>query len=195
MFHDRFRLDKGDLGMYKDKFQMILQKDEEIKWCDRAIPGGALVKNLFPVLLLAAFFGFFVTIPMQIFLADMDGPDFTPFLVIFPCILFIGMIYVLLDANNTFFCITDKRVIKRSGAFGNHFVHYTLKNVGTINVRGGIGGTSLSIVTKDFHTDSQGNVKAERLNITALHDAYSAYAILSELAEGNNESLRVKLEK
>lgn len=55
--------------------------------------------------------------------------------------IIVCVVYIIIlnqNARNTFCCITNKRVIKRSGAFNNKFVHYSLKNVGTIRVSGGI---------------------------------------------------------
>ena len=54
---------------------------------------------------------------------------------------------------------------------------------------------TLLITTKDFHTDSNGNNITHQLAINSLYNAYEAYNILTEMVEGNNESLRVKVEK
>ena len=112
---------------------------------------------------------------------------------------FIGTILV---ANNMFLAITNKRIIKRSGAFNNKFIHYSLKNIGTCEVVGSIfdkkgkdGSANLIVTVKDFHTNTDGNAFPVTLNVDCLNNAYNAYNILSEQVDGNNESLRVKLEK
>lgn len=92
----------------------------------------------------------------------------------------------------------NKRIIKRTGAFNKNFIHYTLKNIGTVQVIGRIvdskTSATLLITTKDFHTDSKGNTHANRLRVSSLYNAYEAYNVLSEIVDGNNETLRVKIE-
>jgi len=190
--------------VYKEMFQMVLQKGEEIKWCNRANAKASMLKGLVPAIALGAFFSIWICgflTPIINFGNRNFTPTnmFAPALFIFPIIIACYIIYAILNAKNTYFCITNKRIIKRSGAFNNNFIHYTLKNVGTIQVVGGIvdsnGSATLLITTKDFHTDNKGNANANRLRINSLYDAYEAYNILSELVDGNNETLRVKLEK
>lgn len=53
----------------------------------------------------------------------------------------------------------------------------------------------LLITVKDFHTNTDGNTTPMELIIESLNNAYEAYKIINELTEGNNESLRVKIEK
>jgi len=121
----------------------------------------------------------------------------------FSIVVCIVYVFILIKgAKNTFFCITNKRIIKRSGTFTNDFVHYTLKNIGTIRVDGSIfdskdnnPSASLVITVKDYHTNNDGNTSPDMLIVESLNDAYKAYKTLSELTEGNNESLRIKLEK
>jgi len=107
----------------------------------------------------------------------------------------------ILNANNTFFAITNKRIIKRSGAFNNKFIHYSLKNIGNVEVIGSVfdskgsdGSAKLIITTKDFHTNTDGNRTPKYLVINSLNKAYKAYSLLSEKTEGNNEVFRIKTE-
>lgn len=188
--------------MYKEKFDMVLQKDEEIKWCNKSNVFASVLRGIIPAILIGAFFSLWITLFLGGFLFRdkfSDGPYLVPILYILPIIIICYIVYSLLKAKNTYFAITDKRIIKRTGAFNNNFVHYTLKNVGTVQVVGSIvdsnNSANLLITTKDFHTDSKGNTSASGLKITSLYNAYEAYNMLSELVEGNNESLRVKLEK
>ncbi len=197
--------------MFKEKFDMLLDKDEEIKWCDGVNASVYIKKNffkffltgLFPpiaLLMLGTPYGWLLLllsllkiIPMWIGVAHF----------IFSVVVCIVYIIVLnMDAKNTFFCITNKRIIKRSGAFNNKFVHYSLKNVGTIRVEGGIfdskgknPSANLFVTVKDYHTNTDGNSRPDFIIINSLNNAYEAYKIVNELTEGNNENFRVKLEK
>ena len=119
---------------------------------------------------------------------------------IIACLLYI---YILnLQAKNTFFCITNKRIIKRDGAFSNNFVHYSLKNIGTVEIDGSIFDSKednpsarLNITVKDYHTNTDGNSTPKKLSIDCLDHAYEAYKMLNNLTAGNNENLRIKIEK
>ena len=98
-------------------------------------------------------------------------------------------------AKNTFCCITNKRVIKRSGAFNNDFKHYYLKNIGNVRVDGGIfdskgdnPSANLVITVKDYHTNTDGNANPTYLVIESLDNVYDAYKMINKLIEGNNES-------
>lgn len=186
----------------KEKFEMVLQKDEEIKWCNKVNVFSNILKGLIPTILLGGFISLWATLFFggMLFHDKMDnGPYLVPVLYLLPIIIVLYIIYSFLNSKNTFFAITNKRIIKRTGAFNNNFVHYTLKNVGTVQVVGSIvdnnNSATLLVTTKDFHTDSKGNNIANKLKITSLYNAYEAYNILSEMVEGNNECFRVKIEK
>lgn len=188
----------------KEKFEMVLQKDEEIKWCNKVNVFSNMLKGLIPTILLGGFISFWATLFFGIILFSNkweaeNGPYLVPILYLLPIIIILYIIYSFLNSKNTFFAITNKRIIKRTGAFNNTFVHYTLKNVGTVQVVGSIvdnnNSATLLVTTKDFHTDSEGKNMANKLKITSLYNAYEAYNILSEMVEGNNESFRVKIEK
>ncbi|MEG0139148.1 MAG: hypothetical protein RR703_04165 [Bacilli bacterium] len=198
--------------MVKEKFEMVLQKDEEIKWSNKVNVIANVLKGLIPALLggVIGLFGILFFGGMSIFYGyGFDEnlsrvPDFIPILIILLVILLCVIvlcyiIYVGLNNKNTYFAITNKRIIKRTGAFNNNFIHYTLKNVGTVQVVGGVvdrnDSATLLITTKDFHTDSKGNTHADRLKVSSLCNAYEAYNMLSELVEGNNETLNVQIEK
>ncbi len=188
--------------MYSEKFAMVLQDDEEIKWSNKINVFANVLKGMLPTILIGGFFSFWAALFFGgIFLnaENFDGPNLFPVVYILPTIVVLYIIYSSLNARNTYFAITNKRIIKRSGAFRNSFIHYTLKNVGTVQVVGSIvdskNSATLLVTTKDFHTDAKGNTAASRLKVSSLYDAYEAYNTLSELAEGNNENLRVKIEK
>jgi len=195
----------------KEKFEMLLDKDEEIKWSN-GINISAYVKKAFFKTFL---FGLFppvallmLGVPYSWVLLILSLLNIIPIWIglvhfafaVVTCIIYI---YILTrDAKNTFFCITNKRIIKRSGAFTNNFVHYTLKNVGTVRVDGSIfdskdnnPSASLVVTVKDYHTNTDGNTEPMILSVESLNGAYEAYKTLSKLTEGNNESLRVKIEK
>ena len=88
------------------------------------------------------------------------------------------------------------------GAFSDDFKHYSLKNIGNVQVDGSIfdskgnnPSANLLITVKDFHTNTDGNTRPMVLNIESLNNAYEAYKLINELTDGNNENLRVKIEK
>ena len=195
----------------EEKFKVILDDDEKIKWIN-GINTNAYTKKffletflfgLFPpiaILLLGAPYGWLTlllsilgVIPMWIGIVHF---------IVSLTICFLYYTYLKKEANNTFFCITDKRIIKRSGAFNNKFVHYSLKNVGTVRVEGGIfdrkdnnPSATLNVTVKDYHTNTDGNSRPSVLSVNSLENAYEAYKLLGDLTEGNNENLRIKIEE
>ena len=126
-------------------------------------------------------------------------------MIIIGTILFLWFLVCLItlsilnkNGKNTFLCITNERIIKRSGTFNNKFNSYSLKNVGTITITHGIfdsngekPSATLIILVKDYHTN---NSHTGALKINSLNNAYDAYKLLNELTKGNNEVLRIKTE-
>lgn len=113
--------------------------------------------------------------------------------------IFISIKLSSMNANNTYLCITNKRIIKRSGVFSCKYVHYSLRNVGTVSVsesffdtKGKNASASLIVDVKFFHNNVNGFC---RLVVHSLKNAYNAYNLLVDQTEGNNEVLRVKTEK
>lgn len=199
--------------MNKEVFRNILQKDEEIIWAEGVNKSAFKKKNWLKYVAIFAFAGIFIAqfVTIAAGFATFDNVNEAgsvikcwpiTWLIVFVIGIFIGLILSTMEANNTFFAITNKRIIKRSGIFNINFIHYSLKNVGTVNVRGGIfdsrgenASATLLITVKDFHTNTDGNTRPMILSIDSLICAYKAYNLLSEKVEGNNETLRVKLEK
>lgn len=195
----------------KEKFEMLLDKDEEIKWINGINISAYVKKNFFKTFLLGLLPPFAILmlgIPYGWLLLLLSLLKVIPMWIgiahfIFSVVACLVYIVVLnMEAKNTYCCITDKRVIKRSGAFNNKFVHYSLKNIGTVRLDGGIfdnkgnnPSASLFITVKDYHTNTDGNIKPMVLSVDSLNNAYEAYKILSDLTDGNNENLRVKIEK
>ena len=186
----------------KEKFNIVLQNDEQIKWCNKTNALANILKNILPTILIGGFISLWATLffGMLLFRDKWDnGPYLTPITYILPIIIILSILINFLNSKNTYFAITNKRIIKRSGIFNKNFIHYSLKNIGTIQVTGNIfdskNSATLLITTKDFHTDTNVHNIANKLIINSLCDAYEAYNILSELTEGNNESFRVKIEK
>lgn len=191
--------------MRKDMFEQVLQKEENILWAE-GVNAKAFIKS--ETLTGIGFSAFISCFPAQLitiaFAAATDGNK--SILAVWPIVWAISFIigtiisYVIAKRNskNTFFAITDKRIIKRSGVFRNQYIHYSLRNIGTVQVSGGIfdnnESASLIITVKDFHINTDGNSHPLRLGVKSLNKAYEAYNILSEKTEGNNEVLRVKAE-
>ena len=187
----------------REKFEMLLDRDEEIMWVNNVNIKPCVLKGLIPSIVFGIFMSIFMTPFLYLFMFSntlIESKTFQPILILsISAIIMIGnLILIYLSAKNTYIAITNKRIIKRSGAFNNSFIHYTLKNVGTIQVSGSIvdsnNSATLLITTKDFHNDNRGNIKSVRLRITSLYNAYEAYKVLNSLTEGNNENLRIKIE-
>ena len=198
--------------MKKDKFINILQKDEEVLWAEGVNKFPFILKNIFKTSFGFAFAGIFLAqfITIALVIIDVGHGEDMSFLIAWPitvlCMfllgIILGIIFSILEANNTYFAITDKRIIYRSGVFNQKYTHYSLKNIGTITVEGGLldskgenGSATLIVTIKDFHTNTDGNSFPMRLVVRSLNRGYKAYSLLSEKTEGNNESFRVKLEK
>lgn len=202
-------------------FKNILQKDEEIVWEEGVNRKAFFFKNyliyLVGFLIVAIFCSFFFTEIVHnkvewntFFDKNANIPDksyyFTQisrtaaiiYIVLASIIITIGT----LESKNTFFAITNKRIIKRTGIFNYKFRHYSLKNVGNVSVSGSIfdskgddGSATLVVFTKDFHNDTEGLTYPGTCIITSLNKGYKAYSILSEMVHGNNEVIRIKTEE
>lgn len=195
----------------REKFDIVLDKNEEIIWCNNVNVSSFVKKNflktflfgLFPPLAILMLGIPYTWLFLILGLLSIISLEFAIIHLIFSvisCVLFV--ILLNKSAKNTFFCITNKRIIKRSGTFTNDFVHYSLKNIGNVQVdgsifdsQGNIPSSSLVITVKDYHTNTDGNTRPLVLKVNSLNNAYDAYKVINELTEGNNENLRIKVEK
>jgi len=187
--------------MCREKFNMILNKNEEIIWC-KGINASANTKKRFLLSFLIITFMFLligintivITLQLKQFSSGIVFGVFISWLIV--CLISLSILKR--DGKNTFLCITNERIIKRSGAFNNRFDSYSLKNVGTITITHGIfdsngenPSATLIILVKDYYTNDS---HSSALKIISLDNAYEAYKILNELTKGNNEVLRIKEE-
>lgn len=187
--------------MYKDKFNMILNKNEEILWSNsinvlantkkRFLTSFLIITSLF---LLIGIEGFMILQLIKISSIVIIGTIL--FFWILVCLITLSILKR--DGENTFLCITNERIIKRNGAFNHKFNSYSLKNVGTITITNGIfdsngeiPSATLIILVKDYHIN---NSHSGALKVNSLNNAYEAYKLLNELTKGNNEVLRIKTE-
>lgn len=186
-------------------FKQVLQNDEEILFEEGVNKKAFIKKGLLSGIGLSAFISCFpaqfITIACAMITDGGKG-----IMIVWPIswaiIFVIGIIlsYVItkLESKNTYFAVTNKRIIKRYGAFNNKYVHYSLKNVGTVMVSGSIFDTdesaNLIVSVKDFHMNTDGHTSPLKLTVKSLNRAYEAYNVLSEKVEGNNEVLRIKSE-
>lgn len=196
--------------MMKDKFKMILENNEEILWCNDINVSASIKKRFFKTFLIGLFPATAVImlgVPYTFILLVLSLLKIIPLWIgiahfifsIIVCVVYISILNM--DGKNTFLCITNERVIKRSGAFNNKFVNYPLRNLGTIEVVGGLfdgkgenPSANLLITVKDYHTNTDGNSNPKKLEVISLNNAYEAYKLLNERTKGNNEVLRVKAE-
>ena len=115
--------------MKKEKFEQVLQKDEEVLWAEGVNKGAYFLKNgltgIIAVGIVAIFISFmYVAISSQtnsnvFFTLDSI---FKLFGILFGIGMILSFIGIALVANNIFLAITNKRIIKRSGAFNNKFI-------------------------------------------------------------------------
>ena len=101
-----------------------------------------------------------------------------------PILVFLfSLPFVIRSAKNTYFCITDQRIIRRSGVFNNDYISYSLKNVGTVSINASIfdnkenksGSASLKIVTTHFYASQSQNGSTtvpQGLKAVCLNKAY-----------------------
>lgn len=194
--------------MINDKFSMILDRDEDIKWSNGINVSSYIKKTFFKTFLLGLFPPvalLMLGIPYSLVLLILSLIKIIPIYIgiahfIFSLIAcFIFILVLNKNGKNTYCAITNKRIIKRSGPFNNKFIHYSLKNVGTIEVAGGLFDNDMSanliVSVKDYHLNSDGNTNPKKLEINSLNNAYEAYKLLSSLTEGNNKVIRIKEEK
>lgn len=181
-------------------FTRILKSKEEIKWVEGSYIRGATFSNLggqffanLMLLLMAA-------APVIGITGGPDGPDFAVVGIVSASIILVVNLFAFWAkrkiAKNTYFCITNERVIKKTGLFNDKYVHYSLKNVGNVEVvgsafdkKGENASATLVVTSKDFHTDTSSK---DILKVPSLNNAYEAYKILAEVTEGYNENLRVE---
>ena len=195
--------------MKKEKYVQVLQKDEEVIWAEGVNKGAYFLKNGLTYIIAVGIVAIFISF-MYVAISSQTNSNvyftldsiFKLFGILFGIGIILSFIGIALVANNIFLAITNKRIIKRSGAFNNRFIHYSLKNIGTCEVVGSIfdkkgkdGSATLIVAVKDFQTNTDGNAFPVTLNVDCLNKVYNAYNVLSEQVDGNNESLRVKLEK
>lgn len=187
--------------MCKEKFNMILNKNEEIIWCRDINVSASTKKRLFVPISIITVFSYIIMLLIYTFSNLLKFP----FESIFPYLIFLWIIACAMyistlnrDGKNTFLCITNERIIKTSGAFNNKFDSYSLKNVGTIMINQGIfdgkgenSSATLTVLVKDYHTNTS---HSRAVIVYSLNNAYEAYKILNELTKGNNEVLRIKEE-
>ena len=196
--------------MLKDKFEMILENDEKVLWCGEVNSSASTKKRLFKqflIGLLPPVAVILLGVPYSLVILILSLLSVLPLwigvahfaLSVVVCAVY--SMYLQKDAKNTFLCITNERVIKRSGALNNKFESYTLKNIGTIEVVGGLfdkkgkrPSANLLITVKDYHTNTDGNLRPKRLEVISLNNAYEAYKLLNERTKGNNEYFRIKSE-
>lgn len=195
----------------REKFQMILDNTEEVIWCNDINISAYVIRHflktflfgLFPpiaLLMLGVPYGWLILILSLLNIIPIKiGVAYFAF-SLFVCLIYI--IILIKGAKNTYFCITNKRIIKRSGAFTNDYEQYSLKNIGNIKLDGSFfdsknenPSASLLITVKDYHTDTNGESANTIFSVESLNNVYEAYKLINELTDGNNESFRIKVEK
>ena len=199
--------------MKKEKFKNVLQKDEEIVFVEGVNKKSFIIKKWFGYIALFGFVSFFIaqfaTIATGIVSYESHNEPFsiimvwpTAWIISFIIGIVIGLVFSIIDASNTYFAITNKRIISRYGVFSTNYIHYSLKNIGTISIKASIfdskgddASATLIMTVKDFHTNTDGNTRPLYVSVYSLKSAYKAYTILSEKTDGNNESFRIEIEK
>lgn len=194
--------------MLEHNFTSILMQDEEVKFVQgvdkRAYTIKKTISNILVVLIADIFISQFVTVFGNMF--TMGDMGFIAWPITFGIVLLLGMpvafLFASLSANNTFFCITDKRIILKYGVFNFKFIDYSIRNIGTTSVQGSVFDTqgehasaNLVIVTKNFHNDTNSKEAHTAVKVISLVDAYYAYKLLNEMTQGHDEVYRIKMEQ
>lgn len=169
--------------MYDDKFTSILEVDEKIIWTSNV--------NVFNYII-RGFLSIFICIFWTLLLIFFLNKTF------FACLLIMLICIVVLlnkNAHNTYFSITNKRIIKRYGIFKPNFVGYPILNIKSIKV------TEKKILFKKEKTtnftffipfDYDNGVSLNySLEIKALNNAYEALEILTKLTK-KNKGIKIK---
>ena len=82
----------------EEKFKMVLQKDEEIKWCNKVNGVANILKGLVPAILIGGFISLDLTLASGAFLfsdkwVESEGPYLVPVLYLLPAIIVLYIIY------------------------------------------------------------------------------------------------------
>lgn len=183
-------------------FNNILHDDEKIVFESGVNKKAFFIKNTLLTFIYALLFlMFFLFIISQICVGEFKNDEVANISYITVCVFF-GFIVLLISsnwilaANNTYFAITDTRIIKRTGAFNIRYRHYSLKNIGNVTLTQGVfdskgadASATLTIIAKDFQSDTESEII-----IPSLNKGFSAYKILTDKIKGNNEVIRIKNE-
>lgn len=192
--------------MKNEVFENVLQSDENIIWSD----GINSLSYYFTHLLYFAFsfsiVGSFICFGCTYFYSELKAIPYTfnlflkVFLISLIVCIILYTIYALLKSKNTFFAITDKRIIIKRGIIAKKYDHYSLNNIGNCSVAGSIfdkkgkdGSATLKIMVKDFYTNTQNESYSSTILVENLNNAYHAYNKLSEKTT-SNDSFRVKID-
>lgn len=187
-----------------DKFNSVVREDEKVLWVG-AVNKPAFVKSNLRFLFLlgliphVAIITLGLTFPYNFVLLILGIFDFIPIFigalhtVISLIAWLICFIYIKKLSNNTYFCITNKQIIKRTGTYANDYKRYPLNNIGAIELDANVydskeypESATLKIKIKNFTAGS-----AEKtLDINNLLDAHGAYKILSKYSD--DEAVKVK---
>lgn len=102
----------------REKFEMLLDRDEEIMWVNNVNIKACVLKGLIPSIVLGIFMSIFMTPFLYLFMFSntlMESKTFQPILILsISAIIMIGnLILIYLSAKNTYIAITNKRIIKR----------------------------------------------------------------------------------
>ena len=185
----------------EEKFKNVLQENEQILWVGNVNKKAYVLKNA----LSASGFSLFASIFLMFPAFAMQVYELLIVAIGVPVLVFlISLFFLIRNAKNTYFCITDQRIIKRSGVFNNDYISYSLKNVSTVSINASIfdskenkgGSASLKIVTTHFYASQSQNGSTtvpQDLTIVSLNQAYEASRVLNKLVKGNNENLRIEM--
>jgi len=164
---------------FKNKFSNLIRDDEKVLWT------GSVNKKAYMWVQLRYLF------IMGLF------PLFLPFMLLALTIFLPLTIYLINKASsNTFFCITDKQIIKRFGIIKNDYSRYSLSSISEIRFITTIFDSQEPQMSSTLRLYSKylGNINGSQQNqmqIQCLLYADEAYKILSKLVD--NEGLNIKV--
>lgn len=186
----------------ESKFSMILSSDETIQFCEGVYKPAFLIKRLRTTLLLTLFLGGFFSFFFMGFSAafnmemvenpftwffNFDNKILKVYLLIVATAFVVSCFTHILASSNTYFCVTNKRFIIRSGGFSTNFVDYELKDIFSVEVTSGMfdlqgenASGNINITLRQYESDSEGKLLNKSVGVSSIMNAYKAYKIMDE---------------
>ena len=172
-----------------EKFQAVLDNGEDIVLSYTPNKKKVYFGNLFLMGLMLLFVCGFIA--LALFIPDEGLEPAKPIAVLIPIGIFIvveliTLLFTKLWLNNTFFAVTNKRILIRTGIIGVDYKSLDLKTIGATNVYVSVidkilGGKTGSIRFGSMSSPMNNN--AVMYNFSNIVSPYETYKVIKELIE------------